>query len=313
MRTSAAGIALICAFESCRLEAYADDSPRRIPTVGYGHTGAGVMLGQRITQERAEELLQADLVATEAAVSGAIRVPLTQSQFDACCSLAFNIGTANFKWSTLAHLLNAGQTTLAGLEFHRWNHAGAKELNGLTKRRAAELALFTENARMNRSHNFLAAYRETGSITRAAAAAGVNRSLHYDRLKVDPTYKLAFEASKECAIASLEDEAIRRAREGVEEPVVWQGQISYNPKLNAAGGMVLDEEGRPMRGDPITIRKYSDSLLQFLLRGAKPATYRERHQITGSVDLNVTKFKGSLEDLLATYRALTSEDDQSEA
>jgi lysozyme len=148
MKISPAGIALICAFESCRLEAYADASPRRIPTVGYGHCGAGVMLGQRITQERAQELLRADLVATEAAVSAAIRTPMTQGMFDALCSLAYNIGAANFKWSTLAHLLNNGQTTLAGLEFHRWNYAGAKELNGLTKRRAAELALFngTENA-----------------------------------------------------------------------------------------------------------------------------------------------------------------------
>jgi lysozyme len=143
MKTSPAGIALICQFENCKLEAYPDSSSRRLLTVGYGHTGAGVSAGQCITQERAEQLLRADLVMFESVVNSAAHVPLTQGQFDACVSLTFNIGPRNFKDSTLLAKLNAGDVRGAALEFPRWDHAGAGVLNGLTRRRAAEAAIFS--------------------------------------------------------------------------------------------------------------------------------------------------------------------------
>jgi hypothetical protein len=166
---------------------------------------------------------------------------------------------------------------------------------------------------MNRSHIFLRCYAETGSITRAAEAAKIHRSIHYRRLKQDPKYKTAFDVAHEVAVAVLEDEAVRRAVEGLEEPLTYQGQFSYLPKVDAAGNLVLDGEGRPMRGKLITIRKYSDSLLQFLLRGAKPEKYRERFQHDVNANINVTKFKGSLEDLLATYRNLVAQENDQEA
>jgi hypothetical protein len=150
---------------------------------------------------------------------------------------------------------------------------------------------------VNRSPIFLAAYRETGSVTRAAEAAGIHRSIHYRRLQEDPAYKAAFEAAHQVAIAVLEDEAIRRAVEGVEEPLTYQGQFQYAD---------LDDDGNPA-GKPLAIRKYSDSLLQFLLRGAKPEKYRER--FSHDVNAKVThRFDGTLEDLLTTYRALTADD-----
>jgi hypothetical protein len=158
---------------------------------------------------------------------------------------------------------------------------------------------------VNRSHIFLAAYQETGSVSKAALAAGINRSIHYRRLKEDPEYKAAFDAAHEVAIAVLEDEAIRRAVEGVDEPIVYQGRLTYND-LN------VDDDGNPT-GPPMAIRKYSDSLLQFLLRGAKPETYRERFQHDVNANINVTKFKGSLEDLLVIYRGLAEKENDSEA
>ncbi len=161
---------------------------------------------------------------------------------------------------------------------------------------------------MNRSQIFLACYRETGSVTRAAEAAKIHRSIHYRRLQTDAAYKAAFDEAQEVAIAVLEDEAVRRAVEGVEEPLTYKGEFSYLPKVDAQGALVLDGEGHPQRGKVMAIRKYSDSLLQFLLRGAKPEKYRERFQHEGTLDVRFPKFQGSLEELLATYRNLVTQE-----
>lgn len=158
--------------------------------------------------------------------------------------------------------------------------------------------------RLNRTAAFLAGYRATGNITRAAEIAGISRDMHYRRMKTDPEYKRVFEENERIAIGVLEDEATRRAVEGVQEPVIYQGNLCYEPVMDIDGRPVLDIEGNP-RLKPLVIRKYSDSLLQFLLRGARPEKYRERFQHTHSGDLNL-KFKGSLEALLSTYRELTN-------
>lgn len=166
-------------------------------------------------------------------------------------------------------------------------------------------------SRVNRSHIFLKAYAETGSITRASQAAQINRSMHYRRMEQDPAYKAAFQVAHEIAVAVLEDEAIRRAVEGVEEPVVYKGEFTFLPKVDEEGVLVLDAEGNPIKGKPLVIRKYSDQLLQFLLRGAKPEKYRERFQHDGTIN-HRHKFEGQLEDLLAVFRMLTTtEEDES--
>lgn len=139
MTTSDAGIQLIKKYEGCCLDAYL--CPAKVPTIGYGHT-EGVKLGMRITQEQADSLLKGDLVSREAAVRRLVRVPVTQGQFDALVSFVYNIGTGAFEKSTLLKKLNAGDTRGASAQFAVWNKAGGKELPGLTKRRAAERALF---------------------------------------------------------------------------------------------------------------------------------------------------------------------------
>lgn len=146
MKISPAGITLITSFEGCRLEAYSDASPSRIPTIGYGHTGAGVMLGQRITQERACELLTADLLKFEAAVSRLVKVPITQCQFDALVSLVYNMGPFPFERSNLLSLLNSGDVAGAADQFQFLNHSRGEVIRGLTRRRAAERELFLGSA-----------------------------------------------------------------------------------------------------------------------------------------------------------------------
>src|SRR6516225_2249263 len=70
---------------------------------------------------------------------------------------------------------------------------------------------------------FLAAYRTCASVTKAAEAAKIERANHYQWLRSDFDYAAAFEACKEQATQVLEDEAVRRAHDGVDEPVFYQG------------------------------------------------------------------------------------------
>lgn len=72
-----------------------------------------------------------------------MEVPLTQQQFDALVSFAFNVGNGAFCDSTLLKRLNAGQYDAVPAQLNRWVKAGGKTLEGLVTRRAAEGALFS--------------------------------------------------------------------------------------------------------------------------------------------------------------------------
>lgn len=139
MKTSAVGVALIKGFEKCRLTAYRDAVG--VLTIGWGHTGK-VWLGMVVTQEQADALLAADIQRFESGVAELLKVPVTQGQFDALVSFAFNCGLRNLGSSTLLRKLNAGDVQGASAEFPRWNKAGGSVLRGLTLRREAEQKLF---------------------------------------------------------------------------------------------------------------------------------------------------------------------------
>lgn len=147
MQTSHEGIALIKGFEGCRLTAYPDPGTGGAPwTIGYGWThpidGKPVKPGMTIDQETADRLLKTGLVSYENDVLKLVRVKLTKGQFDALVSFAYNAGSRALSTSTLLKKLNAGDIKGAADEFLRWNKAGGKVLNGLTRRREAERALF---------------------------------------------------------------------------------------------------------------------------------------------------------------------------
>ncbi|MGV3346257.1 lysozyme [Enterobacteriaceae bacterium LUAb1] len=139
MNISQNGVALIKQFEGCSLSSYL--CPAGICTIGYGHT-AGVSDGEKITQCRADELLDGDLKVAEADVNRLVTVPLRQGQFDALCSFVFNLGAGDLAGSTLLKKLNSGDTAGASDEFCKWVHGGGKVLPGLVKRREAERELF---------------------------------------------------------------------------------------------------------------------------------------------------------------------------
>lgn len=147
MQTSEKGIKNIKDFEGCSLTAYPDPGTGGAPwTIGYGWThpveGKPIKPGMTIKQETADRLLKTGLVSYENDVLKMAKVKLTQGQFDALVSFAYNVGSRALSTSTLLRKLNDGDVKGAADEFLRWNKAGGKVLNGLTRRREAERALF---------------------------------------------------------------------------------------------------------------------------------------------------------------------------
>lgn len=148
MRLSESGLALLREFEGFRANAYPDPGSRdgKPVTIGYGSTryadGRPIQLGDVITREQADELLRREVAETETAVAGLVKVPLTQTQFDALVSFAFNVGIGALTRSTLLRLLNAGDYAGAADQLLRWDKNDGRVMSGLTARRYRERAMF---------------------------------------------------------------------------------------------------------------------------------------------------------------------------
>ena len=132
----------IKSFEGLRLSAYTP-VPGDRPTIGYGATGPDIKLGMKWTQAQADARLKADVERFADGVEKAIgKAPTKQHQFDALVSFAFNCGLGNLNASTLLKLHKAGEYDAAASQFGRWDKAGGRVLAGLTRRRAAEAAIY---------------------------------------------------------------------------------------------------------------------------------------------------------------------------
>jgi GH24 family phage-related lysozyme (muramidase) len=127
-----AGLDLIKSFEGLRLEAYQDSVG--VWTIGYGHI-RNVTEGMSIDNATAERFLREDLSNSEAAVESAAP-GLTDNQFAALCSFCFNLGSGALN-TMLGHGIDQ-----VPQQIPRWNRAGGQVLAGLTRRRAAEVALW---------------------------------------------------------------------------------------------------------------------------------------------------------------------------
>jgi lysozyme len=139
------GIAIIRKYEGLRLQAYI--CPSGLATIGFGaiffENGTRVKLGDKITRDRADQLLffQVKLFADE--VQRTVKVKLNENQLGALVSFCFNVGGAAFAKSTLARKVNANpsDSTIRN-EFMRWTRGGGKVLPGLVKRREEEANLY---------------------------------------------------------------------------------------------------------------------------------------------------------------------------
>ena len=142
MKTGTKGIDLIKHFEGCELEAY--KCAAGVWTIGYGHI-KGVTSNSVITQEQAEQMLVEELNEYEGYINNMVTTPLSQNQFDALVSWVYNLGGGNLKASTLLKVVNSGEFDGVPAQIMRWNKAGGKVLEGLTRRRQAEADLFSGN------------------------------------------------------------------------------------------------------------------------------------------------------------------------
>lgn len=151
MKLDINGYKIISDFEGLSLTPYfatTEEKEKGIATIGYGNTfypsGTKVTIHDApITKANAFLMLQhvadnfADKVATH------IKSNVNQNQFNALCSFAYNVGIANFASSTLLKLVNINPNDAnISKEFLKWNKQAGKVLDGLTKRRIQESALY---------------------------------------------------------------------------------------------------------------------------------------------------------------------------
>ena len=146
LHLSQKGLDLIKQFEGLKLKPYL--CPANIATVGFGNTyypdGTKVKLTDpAITAQKAEELLKFLVQSYEKGVDSFCRDDISQQNFDALTSFAYNVGLGNLQKSTLIKKVNLNPNDPAiRLEFMKWNKGAGKVLAGLIRRRQAEADLY---------------------------------------------------------------------------------------------------------------------------------------------------------------------------
>lgn len=119
-----------------------------VPTICTGSTKA-VRIGQVASLGECQERLVQDTHDAGKALARCVTALVTQDQYDALLSLAFNIGGGALCSSTLVRKLNQGDCVGAGAQFLRWDYAGKQKIRGLTNRRKAESAVFIKDCHAN--------------------------------------------------------------------------------------------------------------------------------------------------------------------
>jgi AcrR family transcriptional regulator len=145
----------------------------------------------------------------------------------------------------------------------------------------------TNTTTKKRQQKALDALRSGSSVTEAAAAAGVHRLTLYRWQKDDGGFRAAVRDAVEEGTDLIEDETTRRAVHGLDEPVVYQGQMTF---------VGVDKDGNPcdplsplaVKNVPLTIRRPSDTLAIFLLKARRPKKYRENPKLAYAGRLRVS-------------------------
>jgi hypothetical protein len=136
--------------------------------------------------------------------------------------------------------------------------------------------------RKSKQEIILAALGKCGSIKKACEIARVPRRTFYRWVETNKTFREAFEEANKEANDTIDDEIVRRAIEGIEEPLVSMGRVVYDEELvfDEGGNPVLDKKGYPVtkRGARIMQRKYSDGLLLALAK-SRMKKYRDREDL----------------------------------
>lgn len=150
MKLHPRAIALLHEFEGCRLKAYMP-TPQDKPTIGWGMTfypdGRPVKMGDTINQAQADAFFEIIVGRFADKVDALLGdTPATGTELGAMVCLAYNIGLAGFARSSVLRHHKAGNKAAAARSFNMWNKQAGRVLNGLTRRRAAEAALYSSAA-----------------------------------------------------------------------------------------------------------------------------------------------------------------------
>jgi len=146
MRISEKGILLIKRWEGFSADPYI--CPAGVVTIGYGNTyyenGVKIKMSDPpINEKRADAMLRNIVRHYELGVDSMTRDDITQNQFDALVSFAYNVGLEAFRKSTLLKKVNANPNDrLISNQFLRWNKSRGRVLQGLTKRRIEEARIY---------------------------------------------------------------------------------------------------------------------------------------------------------------------------
>ena len=147
MKLSQKGVDFIKSHEALRVKGYQDSKGKW--TIGWGHT-KGVKPGDVITREQAEQFIRDDFAWVERTlnadlVTGRDKPLVTQNEFDALCSLVFNIGSQAYLESTVRRKIKQGDKMAAARAFKMWVYSEHKFIQGLANRRTDEVRLFLQS------------------------------------------------------------------------------------------------------------------------------------------------------------------------
>jgi hypothetical protein len=136
---------------------------------------------------------------------------------------------------------------------------------------------------------FLAALSTTGNVSAACEASHIDRTTAYRLRDDDKGFAAAWASALDEAADLLEEEARRRAYQGVQRLKFDRGRLITIPLIGADGKPVKDAETGEIVMVPYVEHEYSDTLLIFLLKGARPDVYRERTDVRHSGKIDVSK------------------------
>jgi GH24 family phage-related lysozyme (muramidase) len=259
----------IKSFEAFRSELYND--PAGHCSIGYGHLvhrgpcdGRAVEteFSSGITEARATDMLRAHLSTVEDVVNEAVTVNLTQNQFDALVSFAYNVGSGRrgtasqpgtgFLGSTLLSRLNAGDYSAVPTEMARWNRAGGRVLPGLTRRRVAEGRMFSSGE-----------YATGQSTVREFAYGGLGDAVDHGALETSGSRYAVQQTPPVAAAAIGVADAIQI---GLGAAAIVQSQVSassgsFNLTYVQAQRLLTNEARQAMPGAQQPPTRYSYTLM----------------------------------------------------
>lgn len=146
------------------------------------------------------------------------------------------------------------------------------------------------NRTPERATAFCAALAETCNVGKACKAISIGRTTAYEWREADPVFAAMWDKAMQVGVSALEDEAHRRAFDGVADPLTHQGQFTYayEAARDELGDVIREEDGSakmvPIIGEDgkpqvLTVQKYSDTLAIFLLKAHSPEKYRDNSKV----------------------------------